>query len=212
MFTCPNCGSTLTRKEGRTGLFWSCDGFGGRAVGVALLRRLIGNEGVNAIWSRAISTANDGGRACPICSRGMTEESISTSLTVSLVTNGAVLNLGFNVTNQVAALLLVGTNQPNGVYNSGNSGGYIAGTGALLVAQVGPGGPATITNSISGSTLTLTWPAGRNWRLVSQTNSLSTGLIPNSAAWTTVSGASDGSANITINPGNPAVYYKLVYP
>jgi membrane associated rhomboid family serine protease len=76
MFTCPNCGSTLTRKQGKVGLIWSCDSCGGRAVSIALLRRLIGNERVSAIWSRAINAAEKGSRPCPICSRGMTEESI----------------------------------------------------------------------------------------------------------------------------------------
>ncbi len=76
MFTCPNCGSILTRKQGKVGLIWSCDSCGGRAISVALLRKLIGNERVSAIWSRAINLAGKGGRSCPICSRGMTEESI----------------------------------------------------------------------------------------------------------------------------------------
>ena len=77
MFTCPNCGSTLTRKQGNTGLFWTCEDCGGRAVSVALLRKLIGNVGVSAIWSRAINAGDNDGRSCPICSRGMTEESVS---------------------------------------------------------------------------------------------------------------------------------------
>ena len=77
MFTCPNCGSILTRKQGKAGLIWSCDSCGGRAISIALLRGLIGTERVSAIWSRAINVADKGGRPCPICSRGMTEESIS---------------------------------------------------------------------------------------------------------------------------------------
>ena len=134
-----------------------------------------------------------------------------TNLTVS-VANGSVLNLAFGVTNQIGALVLNGVTQPAGVYKTGMTG-LITGTGALLIgAAAGPSGPATLTNSISGSTLTLKWPAGQNWRLVSQTNSLATGLNPSSAAWTTVSGVSDGSATITINPANPTVFYKLVYP
>jgi len=87
------------------------------------------------------------------------------------------------------------------------------GSGAInLVVTSGPSGPATITNNISGSTLTLTWPAGQNWRLVSQTNSLSVGLNPAPSAWSTVVGASDGSATITIDPTQPSVFYELVYP
>jgi len=81
-----------------------------------------------------------------------------------------------------------------------------------LVLASGPTGPGTITNSISGSTLTLTWPAGQGWRLVSQTNSLSTGLNANSSAWSNVPGVSDGSATITIDPTQPTIFYRLIYP
>ena len=81
-----------------------------------------------------------------------------------------------------------------------------------LVIASGPTGPASITNSMIGSTLTLTWPAGQGWRLVSQTNSLATGLNPSSAAWSTVMGVSDGSASITVDPTKPTVFYRLVYP
>ncbi len=134
-----------------------------------------------------------------------------TNLTIT-VANGSVLNLAFGVTNQIGALVLGGVSQPPGIYKTGMTG-LITGTGALLIpSAAGPSSPATLTNSITGSTLTLKWPAGQSWRLVSQTNSLSTGLNPNNAAWTTVSGVGDGSATITINPANPTVYYKLVYP
>ena len=79
----------------------------------------------------------------------------------------------------------------------------------LVIGTPGPSGPASITNSISGSTLSLTWPAGQGWRLVSQTNSLSTGLT---TSWNTVPGVSDGSATITVDPTQPTVFYELVYP
>ena len=87
-------------------------------------------------------------------------------------------------------------------------------TNGVLTAVVvtGPSGPGTITNSVSGGVLTLQWPAGQSWRLVSQTNSLSVGLITNSSAWNTVPGGIDGSNSLTINPANPTVFYKLIYP
>lgn len=82
----------------------------------------------------------------------------------------------------------------------------------LNVSQVPVAGPVTITNSFSGNTLTLTWPAGQGWRLVSQTNSLSTGLNPNPNAWSTVPGYTDGSYSITTDPAKPTVFYRLVNP
>jgi autotransporter-associated beta strand protein len=106
------------------------------------------------------------------------------------------------------------TNPGNFASLAGSPGGGLAFTftnGVLSVVSAGPSGPAQITNSISGSTLSLTWPAGQGWRLVSQTNSLSTGLNP-SGAWGTVPGVSDGSAGLVIDPTKPAVFYRLVYP
>lgn len=77
MFTCPNCRSILTRKQGKAGLTWRCNSCGGTAISIALLRKLIGNERVSAIWSRAINVVNPEDRPCPICSREMNEESIN---------------------------------------------------------------------------------------------------------------------------------------
>lgn len=82
--------------------------------------------------------------------------------------------------------------------------------GSIAVFQSGPSGPGYITNSLSSSTLTLTWPAGQGWRLVGQTNGLSVGLTTN--GWNTVPGGVDGSNSISVDPAQPAVFYKLVSP
>jgi hypothetical protein len=111
------------------------------------------------------------------------------------------------VTNIVRGLVTNNVAAANGVYGAANSSGFITGAGYLQVGLVlGPSSPATITNSISGNTLTFAWPAGQNWRLVSQTNNLSP------SGWSTVTGVSDGSAIITIDPNQPSVFYQLVYP
>jgi hypothetical protein len=75
---------------------------------------------------------------------------------------------------------------------------------------VGLSTSATITNSIVGNTLQLSWPAGQGWRLESQTNSLSVGL--SATGWGTVSEAADGGYSITIDPAKPSVFYRLVNP
>ena len=51
------------------------------------------------------------------------------------VAGGAVLQLNFAGQNPVSALVLNGVNKPPGVYNSGNSGGLITGTGSIVVSQ-----------------------------------------------------------------------------
>jgi hypothetical protein len=78
----------------------------------------------------------------------------------------------------------------------------------ILAVSGGASLSAKIAYSISGSTLTLTWPTGQGWTLQSQTNNLSTGLNPNSAAWGTAT-SPDGSATMTIDPTQPTVFFRL---
>jgi autotransporter-associated beta strand protein len=132
-----------------------------------------------------------------------------TTSTVS-VASGAVLDLEFTGTNTVAGFVTNGVSAGSGVYNSTTGSPYLTGTGSLVIPSPGPSGPAQLTNSISGSTLTFTWPAGQSWRLESQTNSLSVGLTTN--GWGTVPGGIDGSNSITIDSTKPTVFYRLIYP
>jgi autotransporter-associated beta strand protein len=71
--------------------------------------------------------------------------------------------------------------------------------------------PTNITASVSGSTLTLSWPADRTgWRLQSQTNSLGSGL---GSVWTDIPGTgASNTYNATIDPANGTVFYRMVYP
>ncbi len=126
------------------------------------------------------------------------------SLTVA---SGAMVNLNYDGTLAISSLVLNGVSQTPGTYNAANQPTYFAGTGSLMV---GLSAPATITNSVVGNTLQLSWPAGQGWRLESQTNSLSVGL--SATGWGTVSGAADGSYNIAIDPAKPSVFYRLVNP
>lgn len=68
--------------------------------------------------------------------------------------------------------------------------------------------PTTLTSVISGNMLNLSWPEG--WRLEGQTNSLTTGLSTN---WGTVAGSAGvTSLAVPVLPGNPTVFYRLVFP
>lgn len=130
-----------------------------------------------------------------------------TKSTVSIA-SGASLELNFIGTNTVNALVTNGVSVPAGTYNVLNAAPYIGGVGNVRVVP-GPSGPATLTNSVSGTTLSLSWPAGQGWRLQAQTNSLSTGISGN---WAYVTDGSVNSTNITVNPANPTVFYRLTYP
>ncbi len=64
--------------------------------------------------------------------------------------------------------------------------------------------------AVSGNTLTLSWPTNAGWTLEVQTNSSSTGLSTN---WVAVPNSQNvTSTNITINPTNGSVFYRMVLP
>ncbi len=83
--------------------------------------------------------------------------------------------------------------------------------GSISVATVGSLTPPSMTNSVSGNTITLNWPADYlGWVLQLQTNSLSTGLSSN---WVDVPGSgASTSATVTIDPVNPTVFIRLRSP
>jgi len=135
--------------------------------------------------------------------------SLAASSTV-LVTNGAILQLDFVETNQVAGLVLNGVSQPAGVYNSTTSPTFLAGGGSLKVQSIASN-PTNITAVVSGNQYNLSWPVSHTgWRLQAQTNSLNVGLSSN---WATVGGSTaTNQISVPINPANGSVFFRLVYP
>jgi len=79
---------------------------------------------------------------------------------------------------------------------------------ALSAASSMATNPTNITFSVSGSVLTLSWPADHlGWYLQVQTNSLSTGLGTN---WVFVPGSSSVvTTNFPVSPANASVFYRL---
>jgi autotransporter-associated beta strand protein len=78
--------------------------------------------------------------------------------------------------------------------------------GVLSVVAGGSSGSVQLTNSFSGNTMSLSWPAGQSLRLQMQTNSLLVGLSTN---WTYVTDTTVSSTNITVSSLVPAVFYRL---
>ena len=69
--------------------------------------------------------------------------------------------------------------------------------------------PTNITVTVSGNTLTLTWPADHlGWTLL--TNSV--GLTATSSWFPVAGSASVTNEVITIDPGKTNVFYRMVYP
>jgi autotransporter-associated beta strand protein len=128
-----------------------------------------------------------------------------------IVTNGAVLQLDFTVTNTISALVLNGVTKTPGVYNNATDPTYLTGSGSLQVASSVATNQTNITFTVSGNVLTLTWPTDHTgWHLQAQTNSLATGLGTN---WVTIPNTDlSHSYTNTINPANGSVFYRIVYP
>ena len=141
------------------------------------------------------------------------QATLKTNAFVSINSPGQ-MDLGFGGNNMVTGLFTNGVAVAPGLYNSGNLPAFFAAdSGSLLVVAppvviVGPTGPGYLTNLLSGSTLSLSWPPGQGWILQAQTNSLSIGLSNN---WHNVTDGTVSSYNATVNPTNPAVYYRLFY-
>ena len=135
--------------------------------------------------------------------------------TGTALTNGSYLvistNAGGAVVGAVPAVVTIG----GGGLGTGGSAAlsladsqlYLNVTGVIAVATNSP----VLTNSISGHTLTLSWPADHlGWRLQVQTNTLSSGLGTNWFTWPNSTNLT--SVPIIMDPENPATFFRLVYP
>ena len=71
MFACPECSRALIRQTDRLGVYWRCEGCGGRAMGLGLLRRAIGPQQVATLWSQVLSRPMEERRPCPACAQDM---------------------------------------------------------------------------------------------------------------------------------------------
>jgi hypothetical protein len=120
-----------------------------------------------------------------------------------------VLQLDFATTNRVGALVLNGVAQSPGIYNSSTTPTYITGPGSLMVPSPIASNPTNITYRVSGSTLTLSWPADHLGWLV-QSNSVG---IAASNSWYNIGGSSSVTTlNVNIDTTEPNVFYRLLKP
>jgi autotransporter-associated beta strand protein len=104
---------------------------------------------------------------------------------------------------------LPSTNSVGGTYNWTNK---LALNGSIQILTVVPANPlpGKIQFNMSGNMLSLSWPTNAGWLLQAQTNILNAGLKTN---WVTVPGSDlVTGTNITINPANGTVFYRLISP
>jgi len=81
----------------------------------------------------------------------------------------------------------------------------LASNGSITVQSVISSTPPTLSVTQTGSTLNFTW-SDVSFHLQSQTNALNAGLSTN---WSNYPGGGSSPVNITINPANPAVFFRL---
>jgi membrane associated rhomboid family serine protease/Zn-finger nucleic acid-binding protein len=70
-FTCPRCKVPLKEVRTSGGVFWACDGCGGRAVTIELLRKRFTAESINPLWLHAMRGEGRIGLPCPSCRQPM---------------------------------------------------------------------------------------------------------------------------------------------
>ena len=86
--------------------------------------------------------------------------------------------------------------------------------GTIRVASVTSSTSPTLAGSFSSGNLNLSWPAANlGWRLLLQTNNLTSGISTNHLDWGTVPGSTNTtSVSIPISSGTPSEFYRLTYP
>jgi len=76
MYLCPRCRRRLARTRAPDGICFECPDCQGRAVSLAVVRRVVDADGIKQLWSRVIRGQGKLDGACPICSRQMLEAEI----------------------------------------------------------------------------------------------------------------------------------------
>jgi hypothetical protein len=126
---------------------------------------------------------------------------VITNVSGTAYTNNQVLKL-FNAASYDGAF--------NSIVFPGTSGydaSRLTVDGTIKVTSVIPTTPTNLTYSVSGGSITLSWPAGyTGWRLVAQTNNLGTN-------WATVPGSTTvHSMTLPIDLSKGSVFYRMAYP
>jgi autotransporter-associated beta strand protein len=151
----------------------------------------------------------------PLADEVIVGAAIAYNGTLVITNTGAALVAGdtftlFNATGYSGAFTLLSQTPGQIVtWNTNN----LTSSGIIQVATAVPAVstvPTNIVATVSGDTLTLSWPADHTgWTLQVQTNSLTTGLNTN---WFDVAGSiTTNLVNTTINPANGSVFYRMVY-
>lgn len=130
--------------------------FGGSGEGTVTISGAIsGNGGLtkggSGILVLAGSNSYRGGTTVSSGTLSLKSANTGNDKSVLSVAAGAVLDLDFTGSDTVAALVLDGTPQPDGLYNSANTGGAITGSGSIQVVTPVPSSNASLASLAVGS-------------------------------------------------------------
>ncbi|MFV0338289.1 MAG: rhomboid family intramembrane serine protease [Chthoniobacterales bacterium] len=78
MFYCPHCKESLQRHTLVQGAQWRCPSCEGRAVSLAVARRMVAPDAVNRLWqaARSIEQPSAGACECPLCRNTLREVAV----------------------------------------------------------------------------------------------------------------------------------------
>jgi membrane associated rhomboid family serine protease/Zn-finger nucleic acid-binding protein len=74
---CPRCNLPLKEVRTSSGVLYACDGCGGRAVTIELLRKRFTAESINPLWLHAMRGEGRVGLPCPSCRQPMIDVALS---------------------------------------------------------------------------------------------------------------------------------------
>jgi hypothetical protein len=168
--------------------------------------------------NNSLTLASGSTTAVDVVSDDSTSDLVTGPTSVSYNGTLVVSNLGIAAITNGQTFQIFTASSPTGNFSSiipapgaGLAWNFTPASGVLSVVSGTASYSTNITASVSGNVLSLSWPATHlGWFLQTQTNGLSTGLATN---WTDVAGSSaTTSNNVTINPANPTVFFRLRNP
>ena len=183
--------------------------FGGTGAGaVTFSGAITGNGGLTKAGSGILSlTGTNSYRGSTTVSSGtlrLTKANTGNDKSVLTLAAGATLDLDFTGSYTVAALVLAGVPQPDGLYTSANSGGAITGSGGILVVTPIPSSNASLASLAVGSiSLSPAFNALTGNYSSSVSNSVSSITVTPTVAGEGATVTVNGNAVVSGAPSNP---------
>ena len=207
-------GASMTGAEGTLGGYWQGPGGPNTEGQVGAMVIVIGTNTPPSAGPLTMTVTNGVPATLPIIGNptGPTDvdgDPLTVTAVQSPTSHGALVSNNGSAVTYAFSGAFAGTD--TFTYTVGDGFGGFA-TNTVAVSVVPATNPTNITFSVTGRAITLAWPPDHfGWVLQSQTNTVGAGLSPNH--WFDVAGSGAATnKTITVNPGNPSVFYRLHLP